>query len=106
MLVGTLRFLSRARRLHAALSLVALASIPFAQAEDWPHWRGPQRSGISAESGWQDTWPSGGPQVAWKAKVGLGFSSFVVAQGRAFTLGHADGQDMVWCFDAATGKII
>jgi outer membrane protein assembly factor BamB len=34
----------------------------------------------------------------------LGFSSFVVAQGRAFTLGHADDQDTVWAFDAVTGK--
>ena len=75
-----------------------------ALAEDWPQWRGPQRNGVSAEKGWQDAWSASGPATAWKAKVGLGFSSFVIAQGRAFTMGHADGQDTVWCFDAATGK--
>jgi outer membrane protein assembly factor BamB len=59
---------------------------------------------VSAEKGWLDVWPGDGPRIAWKAQVGLGFSSFVVAQGRAFTLGHAEGQDTVWCFDAVTGK--
>ena len=73
---------------------------------DWPHWRGPQRNGVSSEADWLDTWPAEGPPIAWRAKVGLGFSSFVVAQGRAFTLGHADGQDTVWCFEAATGRVL
>jgi len=72
--------------------------------DDWPQWRGPQRNGISAESGWSDRWPSEGPKVAWKARLGLGFSSFVVAGERAYTMGHADGQDTIFCLDAATGK--
>lgn len=76
------------------------------RADDWPHWRGPHRNGISTETGWLDTWAPDGPPTAWKAKVGLGLSSFIVAQNRAFTLGHADGQDTVWCFDAATGKVL
>ncbi len=88
-----------------ALTLIVL-SCAFVSAEDWPHWRGPQHNGISAETGWRDVWPSEGPSIAWKAKVGLGFSSFAVAQGRAFTLGHAEGQDTVWCFDAASGAVL
>ena len=105
--VRILAFECRVVRLKLALVgalFVALGAI--AHAEDWPHWRGPQRNGISAEIGWRDTWPADGPPTAWKAKVGLGFSSFAVAQGRAFTLGHADGQDTVWCFDEATGKVL
>ncbi len=77
-----------------------------ARADEWPHWRGPQRNGISVETGWREVWPKEGPTIAWKAKVGLGFSSFAVAGGRAFTLGHAEGQDTVWCFEAASGKIL
>src|SRR5262245_29102306 len=86
------------------LVLVLIASATPVGAADWPQWRGPQRSGISAEKDWLDTWPGSGPKIVWKAKVGFGFSSFVVGQGRAFTLGHANGQDSVWAFDAKTGK--
>jgi outer membrane protein assembly factor BamB len=73
-------------------------------AADWPHWRGPQRNGVSAEAGWIDQWPASGPKITWKARVGLGFSSFVVANGRAVTMGHANGRDTVYCFDAASGR--
>lgn len=53
-----------------------------------------------------DKWPADGPKVAWKANVGLGFSSFVVADGRVVTAGHADEKDTIFCFDAVTGKQI
>ena len=77
-----------------------------ALADDWPHWRGPQRNGISKETGWAFQWPDEGPKIAWKAKVGLGYSGFVVADDRAYTAGHANGQDTVFCFDAASGREI
>ncbi len=89
--------------IHLVLAL-ALASI--GSAKDWPQWRGPDRNGLSTEKGWLEQWPTAGPAIAWKAQVGLGFSSFVIAHGRAFTAGHAEGKDTVFCFDAATGKVV
>ena len=77
-----------------------------ALAADWPHWRGPDYNGISAEKDWLDHWTDDGPPVAWKASVGIGFSAFAVAQGRAFTMGNADNTDTVYCLDAASGKLI
>ena len=75
-----------------------------ARADDWPHWRGPARNGVSAETAWA-AWGAGGPRVAWKAQVGVGFSSFVVADGRTFTVGYADDADSVVCLDADSGKV-
>lgn len=85
----------------APLFLLLAASPAF--ADDWPQWRGPQRNGISAETGWLDAWPEAGPPVAWRAEVGTGFSSFAVAGGRVFTLGNAEHVDTLFCLDAAKG---
>jgi outer membrane protein assembly factor BamB len=90
--------------LAATLLLLSLSIIPLSgEASDWPHFRGPNRNGISPEKGWKTRW-SGDIPVAWKAQVGLGFSSIVVSNGRAATAGHAQGQDTVVCFEAASGK--
>jgi outer membrane protein assembly factor BamB len=97
--------MSPQRRFWFAAVLV-LAGSPTASADDWPRWRGPARSGISAERGWLDAWPADGPKVLWKAEVGVGFSSFAVAGGRAYTIGNANDADTVFCLDAETGKVL
>ena len=88
------------------ITIVLLAAATVASADDWPHWRGPARTGISTEAGWLDTWPASGPPIAWKAEVGVGFSSFAVANGRVYTIGHANDQDTVVCLQADKGTVV
>jgi outer membrane protein assembly factor BamB len=73
---------------------------------DWPQWRGPNRNGISAETGLLSSFPAGGPRKLWSANVGSGFSTAAISKGRAFTLGNYQEQDFVSCLNALTGKII
>ena len=75
-------------------------------ADDWNHWRGPDRNGISRETNWIDTWTTAGPKLIWKARVGTGFSSIVVSENRLFTVGNSDDIDTVHCFDASTGNLV
>jgi outer membrane protein assembly factor BamB len=77
-----------------------------ASANDWPRWRGPAGNGISAETGWLDNWPTDGPKILWKAEVGIGFSSFAVANGRVYTIGNANETDTVFCLDAEKGQVL
>src|SRR5688572_21347257 len=56
-----------------------------AAAGDWPQWRGPNRDGISRETGLLKTWPRTGPPVAWTASdLGAGFGSVSVRGDRVF----------------------
>lgn len=84
---------------------VGLLLASHSRGDDWPFWRGPAHSGISAEKAWAP-WGADGPRIAWKAQVGVGFSSFVVAGGRLFTVGYADDADTIVCLDAASGKTV
>ena len=91
----------------AALSL-ALALLPLRPAAGaaWPQWRGPDRNGLSAETGWRTQWPEGGPKQLWKFNAGTGCSSVSVVKDRVFTMGNANDQDTVWCLDAASGNVV
>ncbi len=77
-----------------------------ALADDWPHWRGPNRNGISSEpSGFENgRWFSDKP--AWRVNVGKGSSSPLVVGDKLYTMGWNAGNDVVVCLDAATGKEI
>ena len=73
-------------------------------AADWPQWHGPNRDGISSETGVLKKWPDSGPAVLWRTPLGEGFSSIVVARGAAYTM-FAEGEDeYAVCLDAATGQ--
>jgi outer membrane protein assembly factor BamB len=78
-----------------------------AYAEDWPQWRGPNRDGISAETGLLSAWPSGGPKVVWRITgLGIGYSSFAIVKGRMYTQGQRGNQEFVIALDVKTGNKI
>jgi len=85
------------------ISLLALT--PCSYADDWPQWRGPDRDGISKETGWLANWPADGPKKLWEGSVGVGYSSSAVSKGRLYTMGNVVENDIVSCFDAETGKL-
>ncbi len=72
---------------------------------DWFQWRGPNRDGISAETGLLQDWPKAGPPQVWRATgAGNGYSSFSSSGGRLYTLGARANNEYVMAFDRATGK--
>ena len=78
-----------------------------AHADDWPQFRGPDRTGVSKEKGLLKVWPKAGPALAWTFKdAGLGFSSVAVVKGVVYTLGSdKDFKDeIVIALDEKTGK--
>ena len=75
------------------------------QAADWPQYRGPNQDGI-APAGATLHWPANGPKSVWKAPTQLGFSSFAIAGGKAYTLVNHAGKEACTALDAATGKAL
>lgn len=73
---------------------------------DWPQWRGPNRDGISNETGLLKSWPEGGPKVIWTAPSGDGYSGISISQGRFYTMYNQGENEIVVCLDAVTGKEI
>ena len=84
----------------------ALAAQPAADG-DWPQWRGPDRNGISRETGLLQQWPSGGPAVVWSATgLGAGYGSVAVKDARVFVQGLRGRQSMVHSLDRTNGKYL
>src|SRR5262245_49921355 len=74
-------------------------------AADWPAWRGPDRSGVSTETGLLKTWPKGGPQLLWTASgLGGGYATPSAAAGRLYVLGSKAGEEYVHSLDVLSGK--
>src|SRR5262249_9546285 len=56
---------------------------------DWPQWRGPERNGISKESGLLKQWPAQGPKLLWQVNdIGDGFSTPAVVGSRIFLMSN------------------
>jgi outer membrane protein assembly factor BamB len=92
--------------LPATVALLTLASQAMAQtAAIWPQWRGPNRDGISKETGLLKQWPAEGPPLVWKATgAGRGYSSFSISNGKLYTLGLRGDREFIIAFDVDTGK--
>jgi len=90
-----------------AVAILLAASTLSAQSPsfDWPQWRGPERSGVSKETGLLREWPRSGPALVWSAtQLGSGYGSVAIAGNRVFVQGMKNRQSMVSSLDRANGK--
>lgn len=90
---------------RVAVSLICISGICL--AGDWPQWRGPNRDGISKETGLLTEWPAGGPELKWKVTgLGAGFSSVSLAGDRIFTAGDIGDSSFIVALNRANGKVL
>ncbi|MFT5288757.1 MAG: outer membrane protein assembly factor BamB [Planctomycetota bacterium] len=70
---------------------------------DWPQWRGPERTGVSMEAGWNSV---GAAKPLWNKQLGVGHSSFSVVGERVYTMGYdaEAGMDRIFCLDSGSGE--
>jgi outer membrane protein assembly factor BamB len=93
---------------HYSTCLVAFSLSLSALADDWPQWRGPERNGISKESGLLKDWPKDGPKLRWRiTDAGSGYAAPSVLGDGIYMLGN-DGleNEFVAAYSVADGKRI
>ena len=71
---------------------------------EWAQWRGPNRDGISSETGFLKNWPKEGPKVLWHIPLGDGYSGISIAQGKVYTMSAEGSDEYVICLDASSGE--
>jgi len=69
----------------------------------WTNFRGPRRDGKYEETNISTNWPANGLPVVWKQPVGVGHASFVVADGKAYTIEQRRNQEVVAAYDMNNG---
>src|SRR5687768_2354103 len=107
--------MSRTRVAVIAVLLLALAFGVSAQGPrrvaigDWPDMRGPNRDGVSKETGLIDKWALNGENFLWRAPYG-GRSAPIVIGNRLYVQNPsgrgAETQERVMALDTDTGKLL
>src|SRR5262245_10163604 len=108
-------------------SFVAVMVCNLVFAEDWPGWRGANRTGQSSEKGLLQKWPERGPKLLWKAKgLGGGYSTPAIVGGKLYVTGTktkfdppkgfggfgggggkgASATECIYCLDLNGGKVL
>src|SRR5271157_2597046 len=95
------------------VALISAISVTAAQGQvtpppgAWPQFRGPNRDGVSTETGLLKAWPKEGPKLLWEGKgAGRGYASLAIANGKIYTLGDGlstadDKDEYLTCFNEA-----
>lgn len=100
-------------RLLAPAMLIACSPMSNVLADNWPSFRGPDRSAVVTDPKLLKSWPEGGPKLLWEsAGAGRGYGSLAIVDDRMYSLGdgistrNGDADEYMCCFDRATGKQI
>jgi outer membrane protein assembly factor BamB len=93
-------------RIHVAAFASVVVALALLTAADWPQWRGPNRDGISKETGLLKQWPESGPKLLWQVKdLGDGYATPAVVGNRLYVMSSTGtDNDMVKAMATADGK--
>ena len=87
------------------LCLIVFFVASSASAQEWTQWRGPARDGLVSAKNTPAAWPEA-LKRSWRVELGEGYSSPVVAAGRAFVHTRRDPEEIVTGINLADGKVV
>jgi outer membrane protein assembly factor BamB len=71
---------------------------------DFPQFLGPQRNLVVTGIALDRDWAAHPPRLMWRQPIGAGWSGFSAVNGFAMTLEQRGDQELVSCYEVATGK--
>ncbi len=92
-----------------ALAMTVSAAPINAQTDakgEWPQFLGPQRNGLSSETGLLDRWPEQGPKEVWRVPGGVGMAGLAISRSRVLTLVQREEEQWLISLDAKSGEAI
>ncbi len=87
----------------AALALVSVTVLNSGIAQEWPQWRGLDRDAKANGFIAPKTWPADLTKK-WSVTVGNADASPSLMGGKLYVFARQDGNEVIQCLDAATGK--
>ena len=89
-----------------AMIVILAVNGMYANAQDWPQWRGANRDGVSKETGINLDWSEKKPSLSWTFRqAGAGYSAPAVFGTTLYGQGAADGSDFAFALDTQTGNL-
>jgi outer membrane protein assembly factor BamB len=80
-------------------------SVPVGLGDDWPQWRGPDRTGISKETGLLKDWPADGPKQLWAIDTpAQGYAAASVVGETIYLTGTQGSKGVLYALDLS-GKV-
>ncbi len=74
--------------------------------KDFPQFLGANRNGTVANVRLTRDWKSNPPQLLWRQPIGAGWSGFVAVNGYAVTMEQRGDEELVTCYEIATGMLL
>ena len=88
------------------VSKMATPTESLVNEKDWSQWRGPERTGLSKETGLIKVWPTGGPKLVWSAQsLGEGYGSAAISGNRVLVQGTRKNRSVLFCLNKDDGSI-
>lgn len=107
--------LNQISKLFAAASLILICcfcnslrttALGDCSPAEWPQWRGPNRDGVSLETGLLTSWQQDEPKVLWRIPFGHGYSGISISGGRLYTMFAQGNDEYAVCLNASNGEEI
>lgn len=93
--------MTNSRSLTPLVAGLMLLGLSWLRGEDWPQWRGPARTGHVLPNARMLTELPRDPKTIWRLKVGEGFASPVVADGKVFYFDNQGDKETLHAINAA-----